>query len=201
VRKIVLLLLGSLNMLLCFAQKSYGVEQDYYIYQNEHNSLVPLVYYQTQNNWYTSLRYNYEEEETLSIQLGKTFSKEGTVSFYITPLAGLLAGKFTGASIGALAELEVGKFSLYTEPEYCFKFNKPGSNFFYNWSELSIQPFKFFYSGVALQTIKTRGEAFLFEPGVVLGFTVKNFEIPFYFFRSSPASNYLVAGVHWRLEK
>jgi len=188
-------------MLLCSAQKNYGVDQDYYIYQNQRGSIVPTVYYQTKNNWYASLRYNYEEEETVSVQLGKTFSKEGIASYAITPLVGLLAGKFKGAGVGTLAELEVGKFSFYTEPEYCIRFNKPDENFFYNWSELSIQPSNFFYTGLALQTIKTRHEPYLFEPGFVLGFTIRNFEIPFYLFKTSPSSNYFVAGIHWRLEK
>lgn len=193
-----LCLLCSVTTLFSFAQKNFGVDQDCYIYKNS-NSFVPLIYYQTKNNWYTSFRYNYEETETFSFQFGKTFSKEGTVSYSLTPLAGMLAGKFQGLSIGTLAELEAGKFSFYTEPEYCIRFNNSAENFLYNWSELSIQPSKLFYTGIALQTIQYKKEPLYLEPGILFGITLKNFEIPLYLFRAPGSSNYFVVGLHWSL--
>jgi hypothetical protein len=200
VLKILLTLIGGLNLLFCFAQKNYGVRQDYYMYQNEQSVIVPLVYYETKNNWYTSLRYNYEEAETFSFQLGKNFSKEGVISYSVTPLAGLLGGKFKGASIGMQAEIELGNFSFYSEPEYCTQFNS-AENFFYNWSELSVQLSKFFYTGLALQTIRVRQERGYVEPGIMFGATIRNFELPFYFFRPSVNQQYFVAGIHWRLRE
>jgi hypothetical protein len=203
VLKSLLLILCSANVLLCFAQKTYGVgvSQEYYIYRDAQSFVVPLVYFESKNNWYASFRYNYEESQTFSFQFGKTFSKEGTVSYSVTPLAGLLAGKFQGLTMGTLAEAEAGKFSFYTEPEYCIRFNDPAENFFYNWAELSVHPSKFLYAGFALQTIQYKQEPLYFEPGIMLGITVKNFEIPLYFFRPSANSNYFVVGLHWSFEK
>jgi hypothetical protein len=188
-------------MLFCFAQKTYGVSQEYYMYRDEQSFIVPLAYFETKNNWYASFRYNYEESQTFSFQFGKTFSKEGIASYSLTPLAGLLAGKFQGLSVGTLAEIEVGKFSLYTEPEYCIRFNNAAENFFYNWAELSIQPSNLFYTGFALQTVKYKKEPVNLEPGIMFGITIKNFEVPFYLFKTASASNYFVVGIHWSLEK
>lgn len=201
--KIVLSILCSINLLQCFAQKTYGVgvSQEYYIYRNSQNFIVPLAYFESKNNWYTSFRYNYEETQTFSVQFGKTFSRDGAVSYSVTPLAGLLAGKFQGLSIGTLAQTETGKFSFYTEPEYCIRFNNASENFFYNWAEFCVQPSKFFYTGLALQTIKYKQEPFYLEPGIMLGITIKNFELPIYLFRTPERSNYLVIGLHWSLEK
>lgn len=197
--KLLLTLLSIINILICFAQKNYGVSQDYYIYKNEQGFIVPLVYYETKNDWYASAKYNYEENQTFAFQLGKKFSKEGIFSYSVTPLAGLLAGRFNGFSLGTQVEVEAGKFSLYTEPEYCTRFNNEAENFFYNWSEFSIQFTRFFYIGLALQTIKTKKEPWYAEPGPMLGITIKNFEVPFYFFRTSASSNYFVVGIHWSL--
>jgi hypothetical protein len=201
VPKLLFTLTGSLSLLLCFAQKNYGVSQDYYIYQNSGSSIVPLVYYETKNHWYTAARYNYESDQTLSLQLGRNFSKQGSLSYSIIPLAGLLAGNFKGASIGTQAEIEVGKFSLFTEPEFCFQFKNQTEKFFYSWSELSYQFSKNFYTGLALQSTKNKNQSLINEPGLLFGICVKNFEIPLYFFRTSPSTNYFVTGVHWRLEK
>ena len=188
-------------MLLCFAQKNYGVNQDYYIYQNNHSSIVPLVYYETKNHWYTSARYNYESDQTLSLQLGRKFSRQGVLSYSIIPLAGLLEGNLKGISLSTQAEIEIGKFSVFTEPEYCFQFKSNTQDFFYSWSELSFQFSKNFYAGLALQTTKIKNCAPGNEPGFVLGVCVKKFEIPLYFFRASATANYFVTGIHWRLEK
>lgn len=186
-------------MLLCFAQKNYGVSQDYYIYKNNNSSIVPFIYYETKNSLYATARYNYEAEQTLSLQFGKKFSKQGNLSYSIIPLAGVLAGKFKGFSLGTQAEIELGKFSFSTEPEYCLQSKNKTQNFFYSWSELSIQPCKIFYTGLALQTTKTFG--WTNEPGILFGICIKNFEIPFYFFRASSSANYFVTGIHWRLQK
>ena len=65
-----LLLCGFFN----YAQKSYGVTQDYYVYRNGANRLVPAVYGQTDKGWYGQMRYNYEEAQTLSALAGKRFA-------------------------------------------------------------------------------------------------------------------------------
>jgi hypothetical protein len=199
VPKLLLTLISSFCLLQCFAQKNYGVSQDYYIYQNN-SSIVPLVYYETKNSWYVAARYNYETSETLSLQFGKKFSKQGKLRYSITPLAGILAGNYGGVSIATQAEIDAGKFSFFTEPEYCLQFKNQTENFFYNWTEISIRPFKTFYTGLALQTISSENNSLTNEPGLLFGICVKNFEIPLYVFRTS-STNYFVTGIHWRLEK
>lgn len=198
-RKGLLAILCCITTLFGIAQKNFGVDQDYYVYKSS-NNIVPMAYYQTKNNWYATFRYNYEEERTASIQFGKTFSKNGNAWYSITPLAGLLAGNFNGASVGSLVEAGIGDLSLYSEPEFCLSLQNNNEHFFYNWAELSYQPHKLFYTGLALQTTKTT-EGVLNEPGVMLALTIKKFEIPLYFFKSSEYANYFVIGVHWALGK
>lgn len=203
-KRILVFLLCGMSTILCMAQqKSYGVgvSQEYYIYRDAQSFIVPLVYFESKNNWYASFRYNYEESQTFSLQFGKTFSKEGTVSYSVTPLGGMLAGSLQGLSIGTLAEIEAGKFSFYTEPEYCMRFGNASDNFFYNWTELSIKPSKFFHTGLALQTVKSKREPIYLEPGLLFAISAKNFEVPFYLFKTSGSSNYLVVGLHWFLNK
>ncbi len=199
--KFLLTLIYGLSALSCFSQKNYGVSQDYYIYQNSGSAIVPLIYYETKNHWYTVARYNYEEDQTLSLQLGKKFSREGSISYSVIPLAGLLAGKFNGLSICMQTEIEAGKFSLFTEPEYCFQLKEPAEKFFYNWSEFSFQLSKSFYTGVAMQMTGTKQGVLTTEPGFLLGINVKKFELPLYFFKPSTAPGYFVVGLHWCLEK
>ena len=183
------------------AQKTYGVAQDYYVYRNGANRLVPAVYYQTEGGWKGQLRFNYEEAETLSLIAGKVYAKEGRFSWSLMPQAGLLLGRFTGVGAGLQAEIKSGLFSLSVEPQYCASFGRGQANFFYNWTELCAQPASFFYAGFALQQTKTSNEKFFSEPGFVLGLEIGKLELPLYYFKPKGADPYFVAGLHWRLEK
>ena len=129
VRKLLTALLCSCA-LLCAGQKGYGFGQDYYLYRTGGNSFVPCLYYQSAGGWYGQLHYNYEEDKTLSVQAGKTFSKGGALSWSVTPLAGLLAGRFTGGSVGMQAQAQAGMVSVYAAPQYCASFQCQTSLFF-----------------------------------------------------------------------
>ncbi|NJO25008.1 MAG: hypothetical protein HC867_03265 [Bacteroidia bacterium] len=59
-------------------QLKIGAEYYTYIQQQQPLTPVPLVYFQTNKNWYAELRYNYEELQTFSIYLGKNFQAEKT---------------------------------------------------------------------------------------------------------------------------
>lgn len=147
------------------------------------------------------MRFNYEEEQTLSVHAGKAFGKEGVFAWTITPQAGLLAGRFTGGSATVKAEAEAGVFSFYTEPQYCIPFGGEQQAFFYNWSEVCVQPLPFLYTGLAVQQTMLQGERPFTEPGLVLGLELKNLELPFYFFKPKGGEGYFVVGVHWKLQR
>lgn len=194
-------LIACMVMLYCPAQKNYGVSQEYFIYENQRSTFVPTIYYQSTKGFYASFRYNYEQDGTASLQAGKSFSGKGSVSYTIIPLAGVLKGKYDGFSFGVQSEMTAGKFSFFTEPEYGLLVTALPERFFYNWSEVSLTLSGPLYSGIALQQGKSGSEPWYAEPGIMLGFTRKNFEIPIYLFKSPSSPAYFVAGVHWMLYK
>lgn len=182
------------------AQKSYGVQHDFYPNQTAANSFVPTVYYQANKGWYGQVRYNYDEDQTVSVFAGKTFGAERQWTWMLRPQLGLLAGRFTGVGATVEAAIDRGLFSLSTRPQYSVSFRQEAP-FFYNWTEASLQPFSFLYAGAALQHTYTRGEQPLLEPGLLLGFTFKNFDVPLYFFSPGERTGYTVIGFCWVLEK
>ena len=56
------------------SQENGGFELYYYTGAGE-STLVPKVYYQ-RHNWYGEVRYNYEELQTVSFNVGKMFSNK-----------------------------------------------------------------------------------------------------------------------------
>lgn len=177
------------------------MEQYYYWEQKTNGTIVPKIYYQSPKNWYAEFRYNYEELQTASIHFGKKLEFKNFPSLEITPMAGLIYGRINGGSSGALVEVNFKRFYFSSEPQYVFSFQQKEENYFYSWTELSYEVLSFFYAGLALQQTKSYSLPNVFEPGIMAGFSIKNFDIPIYCFSpTSPYKNF-VLGVNWRWEK
>jgi hypothetical protein len=198
----------SLIILACFifpfialGQKQVGMQQYYYWQQKTMGTIVPKVYYQSPQNLYGELRYNYEETETASVHFGKKFAFKKFSALEIIPVGGIIFGKLNGSSIGSIVEINLNKFCFCSEPQYVFSFNQKEKNYFYSWSEASYAVFSFFYAGLALQQTKPFSLPNSFEPGIMGGFSIKNFDIPVYCFNPTTSSKNFVLGVNWRWEK
>jgi hypothetical protein len=176
------LILFSLNSVTALCQTGFGMEQSLYYTQHAKATWVPVINYQSKRGWYGEARYNYEDLKTGSLHLGKTFSKEGKLSYTITPLAGGLFGQADGFSLGSNVELDWKNFNWFTQTQYVFS----SQDFIYTWSELFYSPTKWVYVGAALQHTKLQGEDDLWEPGAGLGFSYKNFSLTVYDFIALP---------------
>jgi len=189
--------------LLCLSQgvlAQGGFEQYCYVSQQGIMTLVPIVHYQSFTNWYVEARYNYEAAKSYSLYAGKIFSKQGKLSFSITPLLGGVIGQFKGGSAGLNLTADFGRVFFASQSQYTSTSVGERSSFFFNWSELAYQPSKWIYAGLAFQhtrTIQTGAKSI--QPGLVVGFSVGLWTFPLYVF--SPLSNdrYFIAGMNLRL--
>jgi hypothetical protein len=157
-------------------------------------SLSSRVFYQGSSNWYGEVRYNYEEEATLACSVGRTFSKEGTWSYAITPVAGLSAGRLQGASFGFNSSLSYNTFSFSSSMQYGLCPGQRKSNLF-SWSELNCQMSDHFYAGVTMQQWSSYQLDPTWEPGMQMGVCLGNWTIPLYIFHPSSNQRYFVLGV------
>ena len=180
---IVIALLISLQAL---AQHGVAVEQSFY-YSKELGLLaVPVAAFKHKKGWHAEARYNYEDFKTISLHAGKTFSKEGKLAYTITPLVGGLLGNTKGLSLGANIELNLKKWNWLTQTQCVFS----SDDFLYTWSELFYAPSEWFYFGAALQHTKLTLEPHLWEPGIGVGFSVKNFSFTAYDFVATPTKQH-----------
>ncbi len=122
-----------------FSQSNGTFEQDYYLGINRSFCWVPDVGYCTTGNWYYEARINYEATHAVSIYMGKTFKKKGSVSYSVTPIAGLVMGMFNGGSVGANVALDYKKISFSSQSQYTFSIENGATNFTYSWSDLTYQ--------------------------------------------------------------
>lgn len=157
---------------------------------------MPVIHYQTEKGFYTELRYNYEDVQTLSLFAGKTFFTGSKLGCTLTPMLGLSTGNFSGASVAVNAEADWKNFYLSTQTQYSAATRKGVSNFFFSWSELGYNLSRSFFAGVALQYTRQEGVSYT-EPGIVAGLSFKNFSLPFYLFKPFQTDQYIIVGLNF----
>ncbi|MEO6289352.1 MAG: hypothetical protein ABIO76_05505 [Ginsengibacter sp.] len=189
-----ILLIAQCNY--CKSQDHGGLEQYYYSSQGS-SVIVPKVYYQSRNNWYGEMRYNYEELQTMSLIVGKMFSNDRSLSYSVTPLSGVVLGKFKGGLIGSNITLDYKNLFFSSEAQYTFSVEKKTEDFFFNWSELGYSFTKLLYAGVALQVTHPYELKNNWEPGLMMGLEYKSWTFPLYVFNPGAQNRNFVLGVNW----
>jgi hypothetical protein len=178
------------------AQTKWGFENYNYWGHQTPGVFVPIVHFETKENWYAELRYNYEDIQTLSLYSGKIFAGGHSVQYSVTPMLGLSVGKFTGVSLATNAEAAWKDFYVSSQTQYSMAAKRNATNFFFSWSELGYNVSRNFFTGLASQyTLQTGRNDF--EPGFLAGLNFKNVSFPFYVFSPFRAGRYFVLGLNY----
>lgn len=158
---------------------------------------VPVLHYQHQKGFYSEFRYNYEDLNTGSVFLGKTFSIDRPYTDYqFTPMIGFSAGNFSGISVALNAELEGKKLYLSSQMQYSFSLQKEVPGFYFNWSEAGYSVNDWFILGPAFQYTLQKG-AQEFQPGFFMSASAGNFSIPLYVLYAGGGDPLVILGLNY----
>ena len=183
------------------AQTQAGFEA--YYYSETSSSLVPRVYFQSNSGWYGGASYNYVKGQTLSLCAGHTFSGQDSLSWSVTPSAGILIGGFRGGSAGATATLNIRRLSFYTEEQYVVSTDKGKGDFLFSWTELGYQLTQYLLIGIALEHTSYAGIDGKYDPGIRLCLSCKEWRFPVYVFSPLSTGRYVAMGMSrdWKYGK
>jgi hypothetical protein len=191
-------LLSIFILLACgcgYSQSKWMFENYNYIKQPGAGTFVPMLHFETKNNWYGELRYNYEDIKTISLFGGRTISGGKAITYTLTPMVGISAGQFTGVTSAFNIDAEWKNFYVSVESQYSKTLKKDQANFFFNWSELGYSISDHFFTGLAIQYTREQ-DAVYTEPGFLAGFSFGNVSVPLYVFSPFRSSRYFVLGVN-----
>lgn len=169
------------------------------LYAPGSNSLEPSLSaklsYETANGNYFELRRNYEQDGTIACSAGRSFSGAGLFSWAITPVAGLVAGKSQGLSVGLNAALEYKRvsFSSCIRNTTCCIKDERGSLF--SWSELGYRFVDHLAAGLVMQQTCFDGGGNRWEPGGMVALSFGSWTFPLYLFKSGGEPCTVVAGI------
>lgn len=164
------------------AQSTKTVEN--YSILNPGNEYVwmPVVHYTGSKKFYAEARYNYEDINTASVYAGRSFKGGKKTAFTITPMAGVVFGKYNGVSAGANSEIDIAGFNFCSQLQYTVNIKNNMENFFYNWAEVSHTFLKKMYGGISIQQTMLHKTQLVNEAGLLLGFSAGKITIPLYVF-------------------
>ncbi len=178
------------------AQTKSGIENYNFLSSKEAYVWMPVVHHLGKKGIYTEMRYNYEALRTASVYLGKNFSKEGAVSYAVTPMLGIVFGEFSGGSAAINVDVDYNKTFISMQTQYTISKYEISDNFFFNWTELGYQPLKWVYAGLSMQQTKMYKSSFKSEYGMLVGFEIKKFTIPIYVFNPLSANRNFIIGIN-----
>lgn len=159
-----------------FAAAGYG-----YIIPHERSYFSPT--FRADHRWaHLEARYNYEDRNTGSLWLGYNLSFGEKLVLEATPMVGGVFGNTTGVAPGYLFTLSYKKISLYSEGEFVFDTRNSGSNFFYNWNELTYSWTDWLRVGLASQRTRAYQTPLDIQRGFFAGFTYKKVDFTTYVF-------------------
>lgn len=182
------------------AQKEWSFGNYRYLGQQAATGVVPVMQFETRYNWFTAVRYNYEEQETFSALTGYSFHGGKDWDYRVTPVAGFSAGRFNGWSFGMNGEITKGIFYISTENQYSMSVDRNNDSFVYSWSEAGFDIFKHGLLGLSAQYYRN-GSEHSFAPGLLAGLRFSRVTLPVYFFNPFHAGRYLVIGINYELIK
>lgn len=159
---------------------------------------MPVAHYQAKKGFYTELRYNYEEVNTFSIYMGKTFLMGAKKYLSITPMLGWSAGEFKGVTLACRSAIELNDFFVSTEAQYSKSLHTTNSSFMFSWTEAGVSFGKNFFTGLSLQTTMEKDIKSI-EPGFLMGFERGKLCVPVYFFNPFTSSSYFIIGINYEL--
>ena len=178
-----------------------ALEQYFQVQNKEAVYMMPIVHYQSKKNWYTEVRYNYEDQETLSVYAGKVFSRIKKVTYSVAPILGIVTGKFKGGSMGFNLNIEYKKLFVASQSQYTFSMKDKTANFLYSWSEVGYDIASWIYLGAAVQyTQLYQIRHAQVESGVVVGLSMGSWTFPLYSFSPMSDNRYFLLGINRKLE-
>lgn len=185
----------------CLAQAKGGIEQYQYLGKGTANAIVPILHFQDNKGWYAEARYNYDESNTFSLLGGHSFHLDKNGYTSIVPMIGISFGDFEGITVAGNFTYEKGLFFFNSQSQYTFSANHKNPDFFFNWSEIGIQPKNWIFGGLSVQYIKESSFKSRVDAGFVIGFNWKSVSFPMYVFKNPDHEYFCILGLIWEWQQ
>ncbi len=177
------------------AQAVLGYEQYFYADKTGFPLIIPRLYLQNKHNWYIESDINYEQLNTFSLYIGKTFTENDEFAYSVTPVIGGVMGSMKGVVIGLNTEMSYKKIQFTSQSHFVFSFKNNDTDLLSNWMELGYRVIGRTLMGLSMQTSVFGAINMKLEAGAFIRFSIKKWDFPIYCFNTTSENRYLIIGV------
>jgi len=158
---------------------AYSLTIDGYVVPDGDSYASPV--FTADRNWlHLEARYNYEDQRTASLWIGRNFSAGKKLQLAVTPMIGAVFGDITGIVPGYELSLTYKKVQFSSSNEYVFDTGNSANSFFYSWPEITYSPVDWFKVGLVAQHTKAFHTSLDTQRGFLVGFSHKKVEFTTY---------------------
>jgi hypothetical protein len=175
---------------------SFSLTADGYVVPHAEFFLSPIA--TADRGWlHLEARYNYEDLQTGSIWVGRSFSVGHRFVFEATPMIGGIFGNTTGVAPGYEVSFSYKRLEFSSSGEYVVDTRNQNGSFFYSWPELTYSPRDWLHIGLAAQRTKVYHTSLDTQRGVLIGLSHKKFRFTTYIFNPGWSDPTLVLELGW----
>jgi hypothetical protein len=169
-----------------------GIAGAWYLLPDEPDFLQPTI--RLDRSWlHLESRYAYEDQESLSFFGGANLAfGSGDVTLTVTPMIGGLVGRVDGVVPGLELGLSAWRLGAYAEAEYVFDLDDTASQYFYMWSEVSLQATDWLRAGLVTQRTRVYRTDRDIQRGLLVGVSLPMVESTFYWFNPGAGDQFAV---------
>ncbi len=171
----------------------FGGELNAY-FQEEDITFLP-VFRADKDGLHLEARYNYEDDNTISVWGGYNISGGKKLEYIFVPMIGVIAGNSSGFAPGFEMTLTMHNFELYSETEYLIDPGDDENNFFYMWSDLAWSPLEWAWVGISGQRTRVYDTGLDVQRGLFAGGGKDWWEVNAYFYNPASDDFYFIASV------
>jgi hypothetical protein len=154
-------------------EEKWTIGASVYTYFTDDHDYVQPTFTADRGALHVEARFNYEGLDTGSLWVGRNFAGEedADVTWSVTPMLGGVFGEVQGIAPGYRADIAWRALALYAEGEYVVDLGD-GSNWFYNWSELTVSPVERLRVGVVAQRTRVYDTGRDLQRGLLVGLAI-----------------------------
>jgi hypothetical protein len=140
-------------------------------------------------DYYFENRYNYEAENTASLNFGKRVFKHWK-HIEIVPMTGFVFGNFKGITAELQVSADYPLWTLSTDNQYSIEYKQSGKRLFFNWSTARFKLNRLLRIGISTFLDNEPYQSIAFDKGLTAAIAVNSFAIRLYAFNIETDNRY-----------
>jgi hypothetical protein len=159
----------------------------------EDSAYFSPIFYADRGALHLEARYNYEDQDTGSIFIGRNFEAGENVSLVVVPMFGLVLGSTQGVAPGAEVEIAWRRLAVYAESEYVFDLEEGDDSFLYTWVEATVAPAEWLRFGLVAQRTRTYETGLDVQRGLLVELARGSLSFGFHWFNPDRSEDQIFA--------